>query len=343
MVERWTSRGLWVLSRSDESYPGRLKSYLGQAAPPLLFGAGESRLLQEGGLAIVGSRDASEEDIDFARTVAAACVSQDLAVISGGARGVDLEAMAAAFEAGGKALGVIPDGLARIAVSARYREALVSGRLVLISPYDPDARWFAFTAMERNKLIYALSDAALVVSSAVESGGTWTGAIEALEAARIPVYVKAQGAVKDGNRKLLARGSRPFPEEPWTDIRSLFTALAPEPTLFTPAPASEPPLPAPPASGNSCLLQETEAAADTIPEARPSDAFHRILPDMLLALAEPGTEKNVEQALGVVPAQAKAWIKRACDEGHVRKLTRPVRYVAAKHIPSLFGGEELGA
>lgn len=102
MTERWTSRGLWVLSRSDDGYPNRLKSYLGQAAPPLLYGAGEPRLLQAGGLSIVGSRDASDEDIEFARSVAAACASQDIAVISGGARGVDLEAMAAGFEAGGK-------------------------------------------------------------------------------------------------------------------------------------------------------------------------------------------------------------------------------------------------
>ena len=124
MAERWTSRGLWVLSRSDDAYPGRLKSYLGQAAPPLLFGAGEPRLLQAGGLAMVGSRDASDEDIEFARSVAAACASQDVPVISGGARGVDLEAMAAGFEAGGKAIGVLPDSLARNAVSARYREGL---------------------------------------------------------------------------------------------------------------------------------------------------------------------------------------------------------------------------
>jgi predicted Rossmann fold nucleotide-binding protein DprA/Smf involved in DNA uptake len=87
MTERWTSRGLWVLSRSDDAYPGRLKSYLGQAAPPLLYGAGELRLLQAGGLAIVGSRDASEEDIEFARSVAAACASQDIAVIYARGRG----------------------------------------------------------------------------------------------------------------------------------------------------------------------------------------------------------------------------------------------------------------
>ena len=341
MAERWTSRGLWVMSRSDDSYPGRLKSYLGQAAPPLLFGAGDPGLLQAGGLAVVGSRDASEEDIEFAKCVAAACASQNIPVISGGARGVDLEAMAAGFEADGKAVGVLPDSLARNAVSARYREGLVSGRLVLVSPYDPDARWFAFTAMERNKVIYALSDAALVVSSAAENGGTWTGALEALDAARITVYVKAHGDVKEGNRKLLARGGRPFPEGPWTDLRSLFAPVAPEPTPFTPAQASEPAA-ASLAIEKLHIPEEAEPAASIPPAAQPRDAFDVVLPDLLLALAEPGTEKSLEQALGVVPAQAKAWLKRACDEGHVQKLSRPVRYVAASHVHPLFNGPERG-
>ena len=338
MAERWISRGLWVMSRSDDSYPGRLKSYLGQAAPPLLFGAGDAGLLQAGGLAVVGSRDASEEDIEFAKSVAAACARQNIPVISGGARGVDLEAMAAGFEADGKAVGVLPDSLARNAVSARYREGLVSGRLVLVSPYDPDARWFAFTAMERNKVIYALSDAALVVSSAAENGGTWAGAVEALDAARVAVYVKANGSVKEGNRKLLARGGRPFPEGPWTNLRSLFAPVAPEPTLFAPAPVPEPE--AAPTAFEKPHTQEAEPAASIPPVAQPRDAFDAVLPDLLLALAEPGTEKKLEQALAVVPAQAKAWLKRACDEGHVQKLSRPVRYVAVKHIHPLFSGAE---
>jgi predicted Rossmann fold nucleotide-binding protein DprA/Smf involved in DNA uptake len=234
--------------------------------------------------------------------------------------------MAAAFEAGGKAVGVLPDSLARHAVSPRYREALLSGRLVLLSPYDPDSRWFAFTAMERNKVIYALSDAALVVSSAAENGGTWAGAIEALDAARVTVYVKKHGNVSEGNRKLLARGGRPFAEGPWPDLRELFTPVAAEPTLFTPLPQPEPAPPAP----------RVEPSPAATPEARPRDAFRAVLPDLLLALTEPGTEKNIEQALGIVPAQAKAWLKRACDEGHVRKLNRPVRYVAAQHDHSLF-------
>jgi hypothetical protein len=35
--------------------------------------------------------------------------------------------------------------------------------------------------MQRNKLIYALADAALVVTSDFQKGGTWAGAIEQLE------------------------------------------------------------------------------------------------------------------------------------------------------------------
>jgi hypothetical protein len=96
----------------------------------------------------------------------------------------------------------------------------------------------------------------------------------------------------------------------------------------------------------STVSEETHepAKAEPIPSASPAsqprDAFDVVLPDLLLALSEPGTEKNLEQALGVVPAQAKAWLKRACDEGHVRKLSRPVRYVAAQHVHPLFSGPE---
>lgn len=332
MTERWTSRGLWVISRSDEAYPARLKSYLGQAAPPLLYGAGETGLLESGGLAIVGSRNASEQDLEFARRVAAACGAQGVAVISGGARGIDIEAMAAGFEAGGEAVAVLPDSLFRHAVSRQYREGLVSGRLVLVSPYDPEARWFAFTAMEPNKVIYGLSDAALVVSADAGKGGTWAGAVEALEANRIPVYVKANGNAREGNRRLLARGGRPFPEGPWPDVRTLFCPLAQEPTLFAPSPVA-------PEEPHS-LPQTTEArAAAPPPKARPRDAFEAVLPDLLLALAEPATEKNIEQALAIVPAQAKAWLKRACAEGYVRKLNRPVRYVA-NDAPPLFSAAE---
>src|SRR5260370_3099961 len=45
--------------------------------------------------------------------------------------------------------------------------------------------------MRRNKLIYALADAALVVNSDYEKGGTWAGAVEQLEKLHlVPMYVR---------------------------------------------------------------------------------------------------------------------------------------------------------
>lgn len=72
-VEGWTIKGLWVLSSSDDSYPMRLKGRGRRSqAPPVLYGARNLNLLSGGGLAIVGSREASEEALDFARRVARA-------------------------------------------------------------------------------------------------------------------------------------------------------------------------------------------------------------------------------------------------------------------------------
>jgi predicted Rossmann fold nucleotide-binding protein DprA/Smf involved in DNA uptake len=54
--------------------------------------------------------------------------------------------------------------------------------------------------MERNKLIYALADWAIVVASAAGQGGTWTGALENLKAGWAPLFVRNGSDVPDGNR-----------------------------------------------------------------------------------------------------------------------------------------------
>ena len=100
VVERWERSGLWVMSRSDGCYPERLKRYLGQAAPPLLYGVGSKGLLDRGGLAVVGSRDRSDEDGEFARRVGEHCAQEGIAIISGAAKGIDRDAMAGALGCG---------------------------------------------------------------------------------------------------------------------------------------------------------------------------------------------------------------------------------------------------
>jgi len=222
LVERWTNSGIWIVSREDQPYPSRYKNYLQHKAPPMVYGVGEHSSLQYGGLAVVGSRHASEEETTFAQRIGAACADQKIPVISGAAKGIDSESMMAAINQGGTAIGVLADGLGRAAIAPPHHEAILDGRLTLISPYEPESRWFAFTAMERNKLIYALADAALVVASSDEQGGTWSGAVEALKQRQVPIYVKVSGEIPAGNRKLIQSGAQEFPLEPWSNLRQLF-------------------------------------------------------------------------------------------------------------------------
>src|SRR5258706_10173428 len=127
-AERWVNGGLWVLSRSDDDYPSRLRLHLGRSAPPLLWGVGERRLLEGSGIAIVGSRDVDDEAVQWAEQLAISCASRGLAVISGGARGTDQVALASTLHAGGLAVGVFPGGLGRPAGVSRFRGGICGDR-----------------------------------------------------------------------------------------------------------------------------------------------------------------------------------------------------------------------
>jgi predicted Rossmann fold nucleotide-binding protein DprA/Smf involved in DNA uptake len=132
-------------------------------------------------------------------------------VYSGGARGVDGLAMQAALAGGGKAVGILADSLEKAIRSPEVRAALEAESLAVLTPFAPKTGFSVGTAMARNKLIYALSDYALVVSSDAGKGGTWTGATEALKARWVPIFVCEMSEAIEGNRQLLQRGATPFP------------------------------------------------------------------------------------------------------------------------------------
>lgn len=210
-LERLESVGIWVVTRADDDYPEKLKSRLGESAPPVLFGAGEINDLNRAGLAVVGSRNIDEAGSECAKVVGEACAASKLTVFSGGARGTDSIAMHGAIDAGGRAVGVLADGLERTIREPTVRGWLVDGRATLLSPYSPKAGFSVGSAMGRNKLIYALADYALVVASDSGTGGTWAGAIEALRSHWIPVFVRDAEDAPEGNRQLLKRGGISFP------------------------------------------------------------------------------------------------------------------------------------
>src|SRR2546426_2757105 len=217
-IERWQARAIWIVSRADSNYPRRLRARLKEDAPPVLYGCGEATILEMGGLAIVGSRHVHDALLEYTEGIGRLASAARRTVISGGARGIDQAAMRGALEAGGRVVGVLADSLERAALARDNREALMSGQLVLISPYDPAAGFNVGHAMQRNKLIYALADAALVVNSDYENGGTWAGAVEQLGKLRfVPVYVRSGEDTGKGLEELRRMGALPWPNPTTTE------------------------------------------------------------------------------------------------------------------------------
>jgi len=91
--------------------------------------------------------------------------------------------------------------------SSKFRRHLLANNLALASPFHPEAGFNAGNAMQRNKYIYCLADAALVVHSGTK-GGTWNGAVEDLRSRWVPLWIKPTEDRSAGNADLVAQGAR---------------------------------------------------------------------------------------------------------------------------------------
>lgn len=233
VIERWQARAIWVVSRADAEYPRRLKARLREDAPAVIYGCGDMSLLESGGLAVVGSRHVDDSLIDYTMAVGRLSAQAGRTLVSGGAKGIDQAAMRGALEAGGKASGVLADSLEKTTMNREHRNLLLDGQLVLISHCDPSAGFNVGNAMQRNKLIYALADASLVVSSDVNKGGTWAGAVEQLDKLKfVPVYIRSTGDPSSGLAALRNKGAIPWPNPQDADaLQGVFDAVASTPVV----------------------------------------------------------------------------------------------------------------
>ena len=224
-LERLEQSGIQTLTVFDEHYPSNWVDRLGAKAPPLMHGAGVLELLDTPGLGVVGSRDVSREGGEVAREVARLAARRGLPLTSGGARGVDQLAMDAAFEAGGAVVGILAESLARKLKRPDVRRAVYEGNTVMCTPYSPDAPFSAGNAMGRNKLIYAQAALTVVVASDDGSGGTWSGATEALKRGYGSVAVWRGDGEGPGNRLLQEQGA--LPVSSLEDIEALIDGAHP--------------------------------------------------------------------------------------------------------------------
>ena len=340
-VERWQARAIWVVSRADAEYPRRLKGRLKEDAPPVLYGCGNIALLDTGGLAVVGSRNVDDNLVEYTVGIGRLTARAKRTLVSGGARGIDQAGMRGALETGGKVAGVLADSLERTALNREHRNLLMDGQLVLVSPYDPSAGFNVGNAMQRNKMVYALADAALVVSSDYEKGGTWAGAVEQLEKLHlVPIYIRSNDETGKGLEALLRKGALPWPNP---DSAAAFdAALAfqapreiPKQEQLSLSAAREP---MPEYAARNEIQKTGTQVAPSIASVHPTPAEELFAKVRLLLekMDTPKTDAEVAAELHVSKSQVKEWLQRLVKEGVLEKIKKPVRYYSAKVSGRLF-------
>ena len=362
-VERWQTRAIWVVSRADAEYPQRFKERLRAQSPAVLYGCGNFGLLNQGGLAVVGSRHVDETLFDYTMAVGQFVARADKVVISGGAKGIDQAAMRGALEAGGRVCGVLADGLEKQAMTRDHRNMVLDGQLTLVSPYDPNAGFNVGHAMQRNKLIYALADASLVVSSDVDKGGTWAGAVEQLEKFRFgTVFVRSTGDPSNGLERLRAKGAQPWPNPASigaleatltssTDALGQCALFSPEPSSSTTALEAASPSSELATVGQSLGVAASQQAEQIIPnqadaaavpkdsvvdngssqpitiDKTPAETLFNVAQNAIeRLLSRPMRHAEVAQALQIDSKQAKEWLDRLVIAGVLETGRRPVVY-----------------
>ena len=202
-LDKWQSAGVWIMDRQHEHYPKAIKKQLKHQSPALFFGVGNPELLSKQAVGFVGSRDCDGQDEQATNQYVSQINQLNYQVVSGAAKGVDSHAMLASLNNGNTAIGILADSLFRASASGQWRQHLKANNLVLISPFYPEGRFTPANAMARNKFIYLLSSATVVVTSG-EKGGTWEGAKENLKKDWVHLLVSAhKQPLQAGNQALI--------------------------------------------------------------------------------------------------------------------------------------------
>ena len=210
-ISKYENIGISIITRADKDYPQKLKKKLGDSCPPYFYYAGDLSLLNKRAVGFVGSRHLNEEDIDFETRLVKEAVKLKNVIVSGGARGADSVSETIALNNRGCMIEFLSDSMLRKLQKSEIIKAIQKGKLLILSVPNPDAGFNVGNAMNRNKYIYAQSNAVIAVKS-INRGGTWNGVIESIKHGICPVYCWNNQSYRD-NIELIKNGAIPIDEE----------------------------------------------------------------------------------------------------------------------------------
>ena len=182
---------MMIIDPRSAVYPERVRCAFKTA--PVLYAVGNISLLEQPSYGICGSRNASDQALKRAFELGQRASEEGRVLVSGHSRGVDRQAHRGAMAGGGGTIAALPEGIGWFRMAEELRELAGEANFLAISMFGPTDRWQAWRAMERNRLIVALSDKLWAVDPG-ERGGT-ADAIEKCKVLGKPVEIERLGSV----------------------------------------------------------------------------------------------------------------------------------------------------
>ena len=163
--------GCVALPRVAPGYPKILQDRLGLDSPGVLWCKGDISLLERPMISLVGSRELYSQNREFAGAVGALAARLGYVLVSGNARGADMEAQESCLRHGGCVISVVADALCK---------APVRPNVLYLAEEGYDLSFTSLRALSRNRVIHALPRMTFVAQCSLERGGTWKGTTQNL-------------------------------------------------------------------------------------------------------------------------------------------------------------------
>ncbi len=160
-----------IVGLYDEKYPQKLKSI--EDKPLLLYVDGDEELLNyENNIAIVGSRNPTQEGYEVSSIFAEKLTEEKCCIVSGFASGCDEAAHNGCLQAKGRTIAVIPSGHLQSVKSNKvlYNMILINGGAI-VSEMPPNVKAAKHAFIDRNRVIAAISEGIIVIEGG-QKGGT---------------------------------------------------------------------------------------------------------------------------------------------------------------------------
>lgn len=214
-----------ILEIESSDYPNKIKNTFIKKPFDEIYYQGNLDLLKKNAIAFSGSRDCSENSLKIAVECTLEAIKKDYAIIGGNARGIDRACHLSALKNGGSTIFVIPQGIKRLGkLHSSLLPFLTLENFLILSVFDPLLSWNVNSAMIRNEVIVALSEA-LIIIEANSSGGAFSAGWHAIKMKKLLFVINNYCS---GNQKLIQLGGIPLGKNSSTNkpaMKKVFNAI----------------------------------------------------------------------------------------------------------------------